>query len=218
MLTMDVDCNEVVIMRREGLEVVVMENQVLEVIRKRRSIRRYRPEQINDDELAQIIEAGRLAPSGGNNQTNHFVVIQNEEVLNQLKELAAAEFSKMKVTEDTYKSLKSAILLSKKGSYDFTYHAPTFVVVANKRGYGNAMADCAVALENMMIAATSINIGSCWVNQLKWLTDNDSIKKYMESLGVDKDEIICGGLVLGYFDQKELAPPESKGNQVTYIK
>lgn len=195
-----------------------MENQVLEVIKRRRSIRKYKPEQISDDELSHIVEAGRLAPSGGNNQTNHFMVIQNEEVLSELKQLAAGEFSKMEVTDNTYKSLKSAILQSKKGSYEFTYHAPTLVVVANARGYGNAMADCAVALENMMLAAASINIGSCWVNQLKWLADNDIIKMYMARLGLAENEVICGGLILGYPDQKELPPLERKGNRVTYIK
>jgi Nitroreductase len=195
-----------------------MENQVIEVIRRRRSIRKYRSEQISDDELSKIIEAGRYAPSGGNNQTSHFVVIQNEEILQKLKRLALEEFSKMEVTEDTYKSLKSAILRSKTGNYDFTYHAPTLVVAANVRGYGNAMADCAVALENMMLVATSINIGSCWVNQLKWLADNDIIKKYMESLGIPKSEVVCGGIILGYSDQKEFAPLERKGNRVTYIK
>lgn len=195
-----------------------MINQVTEVIKRRRSIRKYKAEQISDEELSLIIEAGRLAPSGGNNQTNHFMVIQNEEVLSELKKLAAGEFSKMEVTEDTYKSLKSAILQSKKGSYDFTYHAPTLVVAANVRGYGNAMADCAVGLENMMIAAASIHIGSCWVNQLKWLADNDIIKTYMARLGLAENEVICGGLILGYPDQNELPPLERKGNRVTYIK
>lgn len=195
-----------------------MENQVLEIIKKRRSIRKYKPEQISDDELFQILEAGRYAPSGGNNQTNHFVVIQNEKILSELKQMAAKEFSRMEVAEDTYKSLKSAILQSKKGNYDFTYQAPTLVVVANLRGYGNAMADCAVALENMMLAATSLHIGACWVNQLKWLGDNEIIKPYMESLGITASEVICGGLILGYPDQKELPPLERKGNRITYIK
>lgn len=196
----------------------MIENQVLEIIRKRRSIRKYKQEQISDYELSQILEAGRLAPSGGNNQTSHFVVVQNAETLIALKQLVSEEFSKMEVSENTYKSLKSAIMQSKKGGYDFTYNAPTLVIAANLRGYGNAMADCAVALENMMLAAASINVGSCWVNQLKWLTDNDRIKDYMNKLGIPKNEVICGGLVLGYSDQKELTPLERKGNLITYIK
>lgn len=195
-----------------------MTNPLIEIIRKRRSIRRYKPEQIADAELSEIIEAGRFAPSGGNNQTNHFIVIQNEQILSELKNIVASEFAKMEVAEDTYKSLKSAILQSKGGNYDFTYKAPTIVVLANMRGYGNAMADCAVALQNMMLAAASIGIGSCWINQLAWLTDNMAVRNYMEKLGLLETEVICGGLILGYSDQNEMPPLERKGNRVTYIK
>lgn len=195
----------------------MMENQVLTIIKKRRSIRKYQPEQIPEQELAHIMEAGRFAPSGGNNQTSHFIVIQNSEVLSELKKLVQQEFAKMEVTEDTYKSLKSAILQSQKGGYDFTFQAPTLIVAANQEGYGNAIADCAVALENMMLAAASLTIGSCWVNQLKWLTDNPVIKKYMHKLGLAENETICGGMVLGYSAQADLPPLERKGNRVTYI-
>lgn len=195
-----------------------MDNQVLETIRRRRSIRRYKAEQIKEEELQAIVEAGRFAPSGGNNQTSHFIVIQKKETLEDLKKLAAVEFAQMEVTEDTYKSLKSAIVQSKKGAYDFTYQAPTLIVAANKRGYGNAMADCAVALENMMLAATSLGIGSCWINQLKWLTEHEAIRSYMEELGLAGDELICGGLILGYPDQGEMPPLARTGNRVTYVK
>jgi Nitroreductase len=195
-----------------------MENRILEIIKKRRSIRKYQPEQISDAELSQIVEAGRLAPSGGNNQTSHFIIIQNQKIMGDLKRLVEEEFSKMEIAADTYKSLKSAILKSKHGGYDFTYQAPTLVVAANIRGYGNAMADCAVALENMMIAAASLDIGSCWVNQLKWLADVPSVKKFLEDLGIAENEVVCGGLVLGYSAQQESAPLERKGNHVTYIK
>lgn len=195
-----------------------MDNQVLTAIKTRRSIRRYRPEQIADQELSAILEAGRYAPSGGNNQTNHFVVIQNPKVLEELKKLVAEEFAKMEVAEDTYQSLKSAILLSKKGGYDFTYQAPTLVITANRKGYGNAMADCAVALENMMLAATAIQVGSCWINQLTWLDENPIIRVFVENLGITEQERICGSLALGYSAQQEAAPLERKGNRVTYIR
>lgn len=195
-----------------------MENQLLELIKRRRSIRKFKPEQITDAELHEILQAGRFAPSGGNNQTTHFIVIQNPQVLADLKTLAMQEFSKMEVEENTYKSLKASILQAKKGGYDFLYGAPTYIIVTNLRGYGNAIADSAVALENMMLAATSLNIGSCWINQLKWLTDNEIIKNYIEKLGVSSNEIICGGVVLGYPDQQNLKPLERSGNKVTYIR
>lgn len=89
-----------------------MDNEFLEVIKRRRSIRKYKEEQISDEELSKILEAGRYAPSGGNNQTSHFIVIQNKKVLSDLKKLTVEEFSKMEIKEDTYKSLKSSILQS----------------------------------------------------------------------------------------------------------
>lgn len=195
-----------------------MENQVLEVISKRRSIRKYKKEQISEEKLSLIIEAGRFAPSGGNNQTNHFIVIQNREALQELKLMVEKEFAKMEIKEDTYKSIKNSILASKKGGYDFTYNAPTLIVATNQKGYGNAMADCSVALENMMLAAVSLDIGSCWINQLHWLDDNKSIHAYMMKLGLTENETICGGLALGYYQMSDMVPLKRTGNTVTYIK
>ena len=195
-----------------------MKNPVLETIYRRRSIRKYKPEQITEAELHLVLEAGRYAPSGGNNQTSHFIVIQNSSILAELKRLAEHEFAQMEVTETMYGSLAHSILQSKKGNYDFTFDAPTLVIAANQRSYGNALADCAVALENMMLAAVSLNIGSCWVNQLKWLTDNPAILQFMKKLGLADSEIICGGLTLGYPDQGELQPLARKGNTVTLVK
>lgn len=195
-----------------------MENQVLEVISKRRSIRKYKKDQIPDEKLSLIIEAGRFAPSGGNNQTSHFIVIQNRETLQELKSMIEKEFVKMEIKEDTYISLKNSILASKKGGYDFTYNAPTLIVAANQKEYGNAMADCSVALENMMLAAVSLNTGSCWINQLHWLDDNKYIRAYMMKLGLSENETICGGLALGYSQMPEMVPLKRTGNTVTYVK
>jgi len=196
----------------------ILTNEVINNIYKRRSIRKYKHEQIKDEEIEIIIEAGRYAPSGGNNQTNHFLVIQSESVLSKLKQLVVQEFSKMEIEENTYKSLKYSIIQSKKGDYDFIFNAPTLVVVGNVKGYGNAMADAAVAIENMMLAATSLNIGSCWINQLKWLTNNTVIQNYLIELGLATNQCVCGGLSLGYSDSTILNALPRTGNKVTYIK
>ncbi|KAA8671536.1 nitroreductase family protein [Clostridium sp. WLY-B-L2] len=195
-----------------------MESQVLETIRKRRSIRKYGKDQIPDEKLSLIIEAGRFAPSGGNNQTNHFIVIQNKETLQKLKLMVEKEFANMEIEEGIYKSIKNSILASKKGGYDFIYNAPTLIVAANQREYGNAMADCSVALENMMLAAVSLDIGSCWINQLHWLDDNKCIHGYLVELGLKENETICGGLALGYSQTPEMACLRRTGNVVTYVK
>ncbi|WP_312693398.1 nitroreductase family protein [Caproiciproducens sp.] len=193
-------------------------NAVIEAIIQRRSIRKYSSEQVADEILEQIVETGRFAPSGGNNQSSHFMIIQSRDVLAQLKELVENEFAKMEIRPDTYQSIKSSILQSQKGGYDFTYNAPTFIIMANRQGYGNAMADCAVALENMMLAAVSLGVGSCWINQLHWLDDNQTIRQYLYQYGLQENETICGGLSLGYALQKELPPSKRTGNPVTYIR
>ena len=195
-------------------------NETIQIIRKRRSIRRFLPQQLEEEILNQILEAGRYAPSGGNNQTTHIIVIQNPNVLEELRILVEEEFSKMEYLENMYKSLKHSIEASKKGGYRFHYDAPTLVVVANRIGYGNAMADSACVLENMMIAAASLEIGSCWINQLHWLDENPNIRQKLYSLGMHTNETICGGLALGYPIEamRDLEPLKRVGNPITYIQ
>lgn len=92
------------------------------------------------------------------------------------------------------------------------------IVAANQKEYGNAMADCSVALENMMLAAASLSIGSCWINQLHWLDDNKYIREYIMKLCLKENETICGGLALGYSRMSEMEPLKRTGNIVTYVK
>lgn len=80
------------------------------------------------------------------------------------------------------------------------------------------MADCAIAIENMMIAATSLGVGSCYINQLKWLNDNELVCKYMSELGIPEDEIILGSISLGYAKQKNMSPLKRDGNPVIFVK
>lgn len=192
-------------------------NRVIENIKKRRSVRKYKPGQVSEAELASILEAGQFAPSGGNCQTTHLIVIQNEDILKALKHLVEQAFSKMDIYDGMYKSLQASIRASKKGGYDFTYNAPTLVLVANKIGYGNALVDSACVLENMMLAAVSLNVGSCWINQLHWLDENTEIRAYLQQLSLEEDETICGGLALGYGYDDVPAPLMRTGNRITYI-
>lgn len=138
----------------------------------------------------------------------------------QLCSIVMSEFAKMEVTEDTYVSLRNSILLSKKGQYAFHYLAPVLIVTANKRGYGNAIADSACALENMMLAANALDLGSCWINQLHWLDESEAVREFLEKVGLGEDETITGGLIVGYAaDGKPLREPLPRtGNPVTWVE
>ena len=195
--------------------------EALEAILTRRSTRNYKPDPVEQEKLDKILEAGRQAPSGGNNQTSHFFVIRNREVLDRLTAMTEKAFAEMEATEDTYASLKHAIAASKKGGYVFRYNAPVLIVLANRRDYGNNMADCACALENMMVAANALDLGSCWINQLKWLNEEPELVAYFRSMGMKEDERIYGAVIIGYPATETGLPNRRlmtlKGNEVTWI-
>ena len=195
--------------------------EALEAILTRRSTRNYKPDPVEAEKLDRILRAARQAPSGGNNQTCHFLVIRNREVLGKLIGMTETAFAKMEIAEDTYASLKHAITASKKGGYVFCYNAPVLIAVANRRDYGNNMADCACAIENMMVAANALDLGSCWINQLRWPNEEPSLMEYLQSLGMKEDERIYGAVIIGYPATDSGLPNRNlmaqRGNEVTYI-
>ena len=195
--------------------------EALEAILTRRSTRNYKPDPVEQEKLEKVLEAGRQAPSGGNNQTSHFLVIRNREVLNRLAAMAEKAFAGMEATEDTYPSLKHSISAAKKGGYVFCYNAPLLIAAANRMDYGNNIADCACAIENMMVAANALDLGSCWINQLKWLNGDREINEYLYSLGMKANERVYGALILGYPATETGLPNRNlmtiRGNEVTMI-
>ena len=193
----------------------------LEAIKTRRSTRRFSDKPVELEKLDKIVSAGRYAPSGGNSQTCHFIVVRHKEILAKLAELAQAAFAKMEITEGMYKSIANSIRASKKGGYVFHYDPDTLIIVANQKDYGNNIADCACALENMMIAANELDLGSVWINQLKWLNEDETLLEYERLLGLEENERLYGALAVGYADTEDelpcRKPLERTGNKVTYI-
>ena len=191
----------------------------MEAIMTRRSTRRMKGELPPKEMIEQVIEAGRAAPSGSNSQTTHLIVITKKEVLAELAGIVQDAFAAMDIGPDAYVSLRHSVNAAKKGNYVFHYGAPVLIVTANKKGYGNAIADSACALENMMIAANALNLGACWINQLHGLDENESVRSYMEALGLEQDETITGGLILGYgYDGQPVRTEMIRtGNPVTWI-
>ena len=192
----------------------------MEAIFTRRSTRKMKEDALPRALIENVVEAGRAAPSGSNSQTTRFIVVTDRSMLDELAKLVEAAFSRMEVGEDTYVSTRRAIEASKWGGYVFHYNAPVLIVTANKACYGNAIADSACALENMMVAANALDLGSCWINQLHWLTDDPEVRGRMRALGLEEDETITGGLILGYgFDGAPVrAPLPRTGNPVVWVE
>ena len=194
---------------------------VIEAIKTRRSTRKFKARAVEMEKLQQIVEAGRFGPTGGNAQGNHFFVISNATALMMLKDMVQTAFAKMELRDDLYKSLKNSIMLSQKGNYSFSYNAPVLIVVANKKDYGNNMADVACAVENMMLAANELDLGSCYINQLKWLNEDPSIRGYLGTLGLKDDERVYASVAIGYPDTESGLPNRTEapriGNEVVFV-
>ena len=193
----------------------------LEAIKTRRSTRKFQQKPVELEKLQTIVDAGRFGPTGGNCQSNHFFVISNPEVLKKLVELVQSAFAAMELREDLYKSLQNSIRLSQKGTYVFNYNAPALIVVACQKEYGNNMADVACAVENMMIAANELDLGSCYINQLKWLNEDPALLEYLRSLGLKESERVYASVALGYADTESGLPNRTPnprvGNLVEFL-
>ncbi|HCK88146.1 MAG TPA: nitroreductase, partial [Erysipelotrichaceae bacterium] len=124
----------------------------------RRSTREFKDLPLTREALERIVEAGRHAPSGGNSQCTHFFVISDQKLLKELAVKVQDAFAQMELKEGMYKSLASSIRQSKTGKYVFHYSPAALIVTASKKDYGNNIADCACALENMMILVNEMDL------------------------------------------------------------
>lgn len=194
---------------------------VFSCIATRHSTRKFKEEPVPQEVLDKVIEAGRQAPSGKHKKQSRFIVIRKKEVLQELIALVQQEFAKMEVTPENDDNFGGAIRAAKKGGYVFMYNAPVLIVVANKRDYGNKYADVSCAMQNMMLAANALDLGSCWINQLRWLQDNPVLRAYLQKLGMAEDEEVCASLSIGYPDTPDGLPGRRvmpvTGNPVVYI-
>ena len=190
----------------------------LECIMTRRSNRKYLAQSVEEKSLEAIVEAGRQAPCGGNSQSCHFIVITNEKILNDLALLVEKEFATWELYEGMYKSMANSVRASKNGGYFFHYHAPALIVVANKKDYGNAMADSACAVENMLLSANALGLGGCYINQLNWLDKDELVREFMYKLGLLEDETMCAAISVGHVEAINQKVADRKGNPVTWVK
>lgn len=167
----------------------------LDLIRHRRSCRAFEKEMPARDVLEKILEAGRYAPSGMNRQWSRFFVAVGEDV----KKLSAIV---SRLREDYV-------------GKDCTYGAPVLVLVSNKEENPNAKADTGCVMENMMLAASAVGVGSCWINQFGPLSQDEQLR---EMLGLEEGENICAALALGN-PQGELFPGvrDITGNKVVWL-
>ena len=182
-------------------------NEVLETIKNRRSIRKYGSEQIKDEELDMILEAAIYAPTGHNDQPWHFTVIQNKELIDEM----SAESKKLMAES----SVDWMVNMGKSEHLHLFYNAPTVVVVSGKKDAISPLVDCCAAIQNMLIAAESLDIGSCWIGLVKFFFEGpENVAKFNLPENYEPYYAVC----LGYKGSSNNKAPERKREVVNYIK
>lgn len=187
-----------------------MKDQVLSCIKSRRSIRRFKQEQIEDSQLNVLLEAAIWAPSGSNSQSWLFTAIYNKDTLKNLNETVRKAFLTW-TPDDDYPAKRRATVNAQKEGFNFFHNAPTLIIASNMQGYQNAMADCVAAQQNIFLAAHAMGLGACWINQLRWLTDDVGVRGFLEEIGLPKNHVICCSAAVGYPDHTPPAPARKEG-------
>ena len=193
----------------------MIRNEVLNAIHARRSTRSFTGRQVEPEQLETLLDAAIWAPNGSNNQSWLFTAIQNGEILLKLNGLVREGFQRW-VPDDNYPGKLAARAASQREGYNFYYHAPTVIIASNKPNYENAMADCALALENIFLAAQSMGLGTCYLNQLHWLRDDSGVRDFLFELGIPKEHVICSAAAAGQIG-KASAPPAPRPDTTRII-
>jgi Nitroreductase len=183
-------------------------NETLEIIKQRRSVRNFRDEQIKDEEVELIVEAGSFAPNAGG-QAWHFTVVQNRELLQKLN-LAAKE------------AARQTDYLNELGNdekFNCLYEAPTLILVSGYEASPVPLdGDCAAATQNLLLAAESLGIGSCWIYFVTLAFNSSQSAELLKALQIPEGYKPYTAAVFGYKRSVNDRIPKRKPNLITYIK
>lgn len=153
-------------------------NAIIQNMIDRHSCRSFTDQPIEQEKIDDLITAAIWAPSGMNKQSWHFSMITNTEKIQQL----AAAIRKADNRPETY-----------------NLYAPTaFFIVSGERDNRNSLLDGSAALENVLLAATSLGLGSCWINQVRDVCDDPEVRALLTEFGIPEDHIVAAAASLGY--------------------
>ncbi len=191
----------------------VNENSVIENIKTRRSVREYSDEDVSDEDIERIIDAGIHAPSGFDSQPWFFVVVKNREMMKRMSDHCKPRLLAQlgDVTDDTVAAFKKELA---KEEFSIFYDAPVLIIVLGNNAGITTDYDCALCAENMMLAAHSMGIGSCWIGTGCFIQDNPEM---LEELGITPDFRVIAPIVFGY-PAKEYHEAEKKEPEIAWVR
>lgn len=177
---------------------MLSDNEILNAIKSRRSIRKFKSDMIPQEIIDKIITAGTYAANGMGRQSSIIVAVTNKELRDRL--------SKM-----------NQIIGGWKTGFDPFYGAPVVLIVLADKNWENCVYDGSLVMGNLMLAAHSLGIGSCWIHRAKEEFESDEGKAILNSLGITGNYEGIGHCVIGYPDGPIPQAAPRKDNHVFYI-
>lgn len=166
-------------------------SELMQIIKSRRSTRAFRSELPPREQILKLTEAAEWAPSGMGKFLWHFTVVYSaEKSLNLARAVAEAD--------------------NRGPEYNF-YGAPVNIIISYKRDENHAFVDGAAAMENLMLMATELGLGSCWINQLRVTCDVPAVRDLLTEYGVPEDHIVICSAAIGYIAKETPAKPRKEG-------
>ena len=172
-------------------------SEVLDKIKSRRSIRKYRSDMIPQDKLEKIIEAGTYAATGMGKQSPIIIAVTNKELRDKLSAMNAKI---MGTNTDPF------------------YGAPVVLIVLADKSRPTYLYDGSLVMGNLMLEAEAQGIGSCWIHRAKEEFESEEGKEILKSLGIEGDYEGIGHCVLGFADGPAPKAAPRKDSYVYYVK
>ena len=166
-------------------------SNLMQIIQSRRSTRAFQPELPPREQIMQLVEAAAWAPSGMGKFLWHFTVVYN--------------------AEKSYRLARAVAEADHRGpEYNF-YGSPVQIIISYKRDEHHAFVDGAAAMENLLLMATELGLGSCWINQLRECCDDPKVRALLTEYGVPEDHIVICSASIGYIAKETPAKPRKEG-------
>lgn len=184
-------------------------NEVVEAIKSRRSIRSYKPEQIDQAQLDTIIDCAINAPSAMNKQSWEVRVIQNPDLLKRINDSF--------VEKAKGKDLKGSASRSQEPGFSVFHGSPTLIIVGREKNNSTSFVDCGLLAQNILLSAESMNIGTCTIGNMASILNDPDAKEFLKEINMPDTHEVAFGISIGYKNENPEAKPRD-ASKVQYIK
>lgn len=172
-------------------------NKIIEALIERRSIRKYKNEQVKTQELQEILEAGTYAPSAKNVQPTKIVAVQNK---TQRDKIAIMNAKVLGIDSDPY------------------YGAPTIVIVFADQTRPTYIEDGTLVMANILNAAHAMGLGSCWINRGRQVFESEEGKEMKKEWDIEDNYVCVGTTTVGYLMEQNPKPAPRKHDFIKIVK